>query len=316
MAERFKRLAILHSRRASPGARHHMVSLIAEDLAALGVEIVHLYGTSAFEPADALLVHVDQSRVPKSVTRFAERYPRRINAGALDIRKQTFADGLLKRGDTYDAPVIVKSDLNYGGVPEYLGLSLVERAWAKAGRLVVPGPSIRILTKEDYRIFPRLADVPEGYFGRGNIVQKMLYERAGEKFVLREYLFLGNLHYENIEHSDTLIISEDQHISCMPFTPHPRLIEMRRKLNLDYGKIDYVMVDGAPFIFDANKTMGLGEKIGTDGFGDGLREMLRAFAGEIRRVLMHAEEGFSLPAPQSGATQPASLSAQSHRRAP
>ncbi|HRK69512.1 MAG TPA: hypothetical protein PKY73_18325, partial [Hyphomonas sp.] len=108
----------------------------------------------------------------------------------------------------------------------------------------------------------------------------------------------------------------DQHISCMPFTPHPRLIEMRRKLSLDYGKIDYVMVDGAPFIFDANKTMGLGEKIGTDGFGDGLRQMLRAFSGEIRRVLMNSEEGFSLPAPQSGATQPASLSAQSHRRAP
>lgn len=315
MAERLKKLAILHCRRTEPGGRHHMVSLIADDLAALGVEVVHLYGTSAYEPADALLVHIDLSRLPESVTRFSERYPRHINARALDIRKQSFADGLLKRGDRYDAPVIVKSDLNYGGVPEFISLSLAERAWAKAERLLLPGPSIRIQTKEDYRVFPSLADVPYGYFGRGNIVQKMLHERRGGKYVLREYLFLGNLHYENIEHSDGEIISEDEHVSCLPFTPHPRLIEMRRKLNLDYGKIDYVMVDGTPFIFDANKTMGLGAKAGTQGFGEGLRQMLRAFAGEIRRVLMDPEADFTLPAAEAGARQLPSRSAQPPHRA-
>ena len=222
----------------------------------------------------------------------------------------------MKQGDTYDAPVIVKSDLNYGGAPEFLSLSFAERAWAKIARLLLPGPSIRILTKNDYRVFPSLADVPKGYFGRGNIVQEMRHERHGDKFVLREYFFLGNLHYENIEYSNAEIISEDEHVSCLPFTPHPRLIEMRRKLNLDYGKIDYVMVDGAPFIFDANKTMGLGEKVGTDGFGEGLRQMLRAFAGEIRRVLMTTEAGFTLPAARSGAKQTPSPSAQPPHRAP
>ncbi len=311
MAKRIKRLAILHSRTAARGGRHHMVSLIAEDLAAQGIEVVHLYDTRNYVPADALFVHVDLSRVPARVQHFAERYPLHINAAARDIRKRTFADGLLSKGDSYDAPVIVKSDLNYGGIPEYEAQSLATRALAKTFRLITRSPSVRILSKEDYQIFLSLEDVPEGYFGPGNVVQKMFLEKDGGKNVLREYMFLGSLHYENIERSDTEIITEDEHVSCLPFTPHPRLIEVRRRLKLDYGKIDYVMVDGTPFIFDANKTMGLGGKTG-EAFGPGLRQMLRAFAGEIRRVLHDADSAsFTLAGGAGAAAEQTSRSVQS-----
>jgi hypothetical protein len=112
-----------------------------------------------------------------------------------------------------------------------------------------------------------------------------MLEKDGEKNLLREYMFLGNLHYENIERSSAEIITEDEHISCEPFVPHPRLLRLRRQLNLGYGKIDYVMVDGEPFIFDANKTIGMGSKGGSEGFGEGLRVMLKAFAEEINRSL-------------------------------
>ena len=73
--------------------------------------------------------------------------------------------------------------------------------------------------------------------------------------------------------------------------PHPRLLNLRHRMKLDYGKIDYVMIDGEPFIFDANKTMGLGSKAGTEAFGDGVNRMLKAFAEEIAS---------SMEAPASG----------------
>jgi hypothetical protein len=116
-------------------------------------------------------------------------------------------------------------------------------------------------------------------------VQKFLPEKDGDKNILREYFFLGDVHYENIERSSSEIIDEDEHLSCRPFTPHPRLLETRHKLGLDFGKIDYVMVEGQPFIFDANKTPGLGQG---DYFNRHNRHMLRNFAEELRQIIVRA----------------------------
>lgn len=291
MAERNTRLVILHSRAAARGAPHHMVSVIAAHLERRGVEIVHLYGASKFVPADGVLVHVDLSVVPPAYERLARKYPLQFNAAARDIRKHVFADGLLGRDDTYTGAVIVKSDLNYGGVPEYNELTRLQRGLRKLGRLLRGLPAPALLTKADYRVYPSLADVPAHHFTDGAIVQKMMLEKDGEKNLLREYMFLDDLHFENVERSASEIITEDEHLSCAPFTPHPRLIDMRRRLGLDYGKIDYVMIAGTPFIFDANKTIGMGHKAGTAGFGEGLQGMLRDFSTEIFRKLTKSRAG-------------------------
>lgn len=280
-----KKLAILHARSAPRGGHHHMVALIAEDLEKLGVDVIHLYGTSKLVPADAIFVHVDLSVVPEDIAAFARRYPLQINGAALDIRKRTFADGLLYPGATYDAPVIVKSDLNYGGAPEHDERNMFERAARRLQRTLKRLPPPVISSKSDYRIFPTFESVPLEYYDDAHVIQKLILEKDEGKNILREYMFLGNMHYENIERSEAEIITEDEHVSCLPFTPHPRLIEFRNRLKLDYGKIDYVMVDGAPFIFDANKTIGVGHKVGTSEFGEGNRAMLRAFAIEIHRIL-------------------------------
>lgn len=291
MSARSRRLAVLHSRATPAGAPHHMISLVEKHLRELGVEVVHLRNPNRFVPADAIFVHVDLSVVPDKITRLAAKYPLQINAEARDIRKTSFADGLLERWNTYDAPVIVKSDLNYGGMPEYQALGLAGRAIHKARRLLNGRPAPKVASKSDYRIYPTLSAVPDEMFADGTVVQKLLLEKDGDRNILREYIFLGNLHYENIERSARAIIAEDEHVSCEPFVPHPRLINLRRRMKLDYGKIDYVMIDGEPFIFDANKTMGLGEKLGTADFGDGVERMLKAFAEEIAEALLTPGSG-------------------------
>ncbi|MDP1555551.1 MAG: hypothetical protein Q8L84_08840 [Hyphomonas sp.] len=319
MTERPKRLAILHSRAAPRGTRHHMIVVIADRLREMGIEVVDLYGTDHFVPADAVFVHVDISVVPPSLQRFAQRYPIRINAGACDIRKRRFADGLLARGSDYPAPVIVKSDLNYGGAPEFHELSLRDRAVRRARRMLAGQPRPRIVSKADYRIFPTLDSVPADYFTGDNVVQKLLLEKDGTKNLLREYMFLGDLHYENIERSDETIITEDEHVSCLPFTPHPRLRALRLKLGLDYGKIDYVMIGGEPFIFDANKTIGLGAKSQTDQFGEGVNEMLQAFAASLFSLLNNsgaaAQPATAAPAAVPEPTEPSAQCPEAVRRA-
>lgn len=311
MQARRKKLAILHDEGAPRGSHQHMVGKIAEFLRAMDVEIVNLYGTGYFEPADAVFVHVDRSVVPAKMVRFARRFPEQINLNACDIRKRAFADGLLEPGDVYPAPVIVKSDLNYGGAPELASRSLLTRLTHRIARLATRTPRRLIAQKSDYRIFPALSDVPADYFTPDNIVQKLMLEKDGAKNVLREYIFLKSLHYENVEHSLSEIITEDEHISCLPFTPHPRLISLRRRLKLDYGKIDYVMVDGEPFIFDANKTLGLGDYGDSEQFAEDYQTMLKAFAEEIYRLLNESERRAG-PATgsQSGDSEPKARSSR------
>ncbi|MFN7164064.1 MAG: hypothetical protein ACK4P2_04530 [Hyphomonas sp.] len=280
-----RRLVMLHSRSTPRGARHHMAARIADHLAERGTEIIHLQGTDVFVPADAVFVHVDLSVLPQAYAQFAQRYPLQLNARAQDIRKRVYADGLLERGEAYDGPVIVKTDLNYGGAPEHFERSPAARMARRLARLLRGAPAPVIRSKADYRVFAALADVPQACFTPENVVQKLVVEMADGKHVLREYLFLGDLHYENIERSGNVIITEDEHVSCRPFVPHPRLLAVRRKLNLDYGKIDYVMAGGEPFIFDANKTPGIGAAKDPDELSTDMHLMLEAFAGEMLRLL-------------------------------
>lgn len=296
MTVRPKRLAILNSPATPRGVRQHMVAFIEDFLRESGVEVIHLYGTDRFVPADALFVHVDLSVVPDSVGQFASRYPIAINAHATDIRKHRFVDGLLEAGADYPLPVIVKSDLNYGGTPEFHALNLFQRATRKAGRILMGTPAAPILEKSSYKVFPSLSDVPPRFFSPHTVVQKMLPEKDGDMYVLREYMFLGDLHYESIERSEKPVFTEDYHVSCLPVTPHPRLLAMRRQLRLDYGKIDYVMHDGVPFIFDANKTMGLGAYGNTSDFAQDIIDMLRAFAESVHHALIAGRFEASGPA--------------------
>jgi len=285
LADQHRRVAILNTPDTPRHARHHLICIIQDMLRNFGVEVIHLYGTDTFVPADLLFVHYDRSVVPAAVTRFAQRYPLHVNAHARDIRKHTYVDGLLSHDSLYEGPVIVKSTLNYGGEPELNARSLLERVQQRAGRLAGLKNAPLMRTKKDYRVFDHIREVPGHYFSRHYVVQKFLPETDGEKNVLREYIFLGNYHFENIERSTDLIINEDENVSCLPFQPHARLLHMRNRLKLDYGKIDYTMIDGKPFIFDANKTLGLGEFHASTRFGDNYSGMLSLFALEIIRIL-------------------------------
>jgi hypothetical protein len=157
-----KRIAVLfHERERGLDPARYLVHHFAEFWRADGHDVVDVYGTERLVPADIALVHVDLTVVPGSYLEFAARYPVVLNGRVRDIRKTTTSRYLLRPGDDWECPVIVKTDLNHAGSPERVyasrWLRRSDRARALADRLTRRGA---INGSRDYRVFDRASDVP------------------------------------------------------------------------------------------------------------------------------------------------------------
>ena len=122
------RIAVLfHARERGLDPARYLVHHLAEPWREDGHDIVYVYGIKRFVPADLALVHVDLSIVPEDYLDFAAQYPIVLNGRVRDIRKTTTSRYLVRPGDGWDGPVIVKTDLNHGGSPERIYASRLLR---------------------------------------------------------------------------------------------------------------------------------------------------------------------------------------------
>jgi hypothetical protein len=227
----------------SQGASAYSIDYLSKLWREDGHEVIYLFGTSEFVPADVVIVHIDLSVVPDEYLEFAARYPVAVNGGVHDIRKSTFSTGILKQNDHYDGKVIVKSDLNYAGVSEryFFGCSELP---------LFPNPN-------DYRIFDHLSQVPKIYFDSPEaIAEKFEPEIENGFYCLRNYHFLGDRTFCLRWKSQTPIVNGRSRQDAEEIEPHPEIVAARERLKFDYGKFDYVVVDGKPILFDINKTEG------------------------------------------------------------
>ncbi len=214
-------------------------------------------------PADIILVHVNLSVVPEDYLEFASRYPIALNGRVRDIRKSTTSPNLVRRGDPWDGPVIVKSDLNYAGAPErMLQQSWLYRRWRPwrgltriAGELT--GREATFSDWRDYPIFDRLADVPEQWFDNRNaVVERFRPEIENGLYHLRIYQFLGDRWTCSRLASPHPVLKAETSVSVERVDTHPEVLAWREKLGMDYGKLDYVVNEGTVVLLDANKTTG------------------------------------------------------------
>jgi hypothetical protein len=232
-----------------------------------GHQVTFHRGVKQFVPADLVLVHVDLSVVPDAYLEFAARYPVAVNGRVKDIRKSAISENLVRPGDGWDGPVIAKSDLNYAGRPELsvgvrglvsrrrLGrsaLRLLERVWHGA----MPSP---FHSWRDYRIFAHRDLVPPVLLHDPRVVvERFLPEIENGLYHLGMYQFLGDRwSCLRLASADPLLKAGNS-VSIERVEPPPELEAWRRRLHLDYGKIDYVMHQGRPVLLDANKTTGAG----------------------------------------------------------
>lgn len=260
------------------GARHIVVLFRAgsSDEAIAGTAVYHLArhwreaghrvtfvrGARRFVPADLAFVHVDLSVVPDEYLALAASYPAAVNGRVKDVRRSTTSENLVTAGDGWSGPVIAKSDLNYAGGPElasglrrFVGRRLLRAAdRLRPGALPSPFESWR-----EYRIFADRDAVPERLRrDRRVVLERFLPEIEGGLYHLRMYQFLGNRWSCVRIASPEPLVKAGNSVRLEHVEPHPLLEEWRRRLHLDYGKIDYVMYEGRPVLFDANKTVGAG----------------------------------------------------------
>ena len=150
-----------------------------------GFEVEVVQGIGREFEADIVISHIDLTVVPEEYTVFLKKYPVVINREATDISKSRISQILLKPGDAYDGPVIVKTVANFGGIPELdhqdgMGQTVIdcERPWRK----------VEHLDPHNYPRFESIGKVPTGVWkNRKLIVERFLSER---EFKADEMLFI------------------------------------------------------------------------------------------------------------------------------
>ena len=260
-----RRIAILmHEKDGEHTIHQYVITLLADHWREDGHEVFFLFGTKRFVPADLIIVHVDLSVVPDSYLRFAARYPVAVNGRVRDIRKSTFSTGLLRPDDLWQGPVIVKSDFNYAGEPERLReeprvQSPLRRLWTsvRADRQRPPTEAF-FETSGDYRVYDRLSEVPAAFFDDSRlVVQKFFAERDSDGlYCVRIMNFLGDRISCMRLKGRKPIVNGPSTEAVESVEPHAEILEARKRLNFEFGKFDYVVVDGKAILLDINKTVG------------------------------------------------------------
>ena len=276
-----KRIAVLfHSGNSATGVTSYSVDHLAGYWREDGHEVVYLFGTKTYVPADLLLVHVDLSVVPDEYLDFASRYPIVLNGQIRDIRKSVVSTHLVDPHQSWTGPVIVKSNFNYGGAPEQSltpgWLTKHFSAWRTACHV-----ADRITGRESftdwtsYRVYDSVEDVPSSFFKRRDIVvERFMPERENGLYHLRMYQVLGDRWTCMRVASSQPVIKASLSVSSEEIEPHSEVHTWRKQFNLDYGKFDYLVHEGHPVLIDVNKTTGASNQVA----GARLQEMRRRLA--------------------------------------
>jgi hypothetical protein len=243
----------------------HLIHDLARRWTARGIDVVVRQGVRAPPDADGAVLHVDRTFTPARYLRYATRYPAALNDTIRSISKRRVSTLRVMRGDGYAGPVIVKSVLNHGGVPEFesWGNSRRLQSLRKIQRLPWWVSGMFLPSLQGYPIYDSSAAVPRAVWLHPLlIVERLMVERHSsdaERYVLRHWTFLGDrdMHYHEVRHGS--VAGRGNVIERGLGGPVPaELRAVRAAYGFDYGKFDYVIVDGRIVLFDCNRTPGAG----------------------------------------------------------
>jgi hypothetical protein len=198
--------------------------------------------------ADMVILHTNTTRTPNKFLHAARKFPVNINGSVADISKRAISDHLLTRDSAWDGPVIVKSDLNYGGRPE----EQINRRAQEAFRMA-PFPGVT--DKRRYTVYDTLSNAPEAVWADHDlVVEKFLPEVLPDGYAMRTYIFAGTAERATLHVAKEPIIKGKGIFRSEQAEVPDELRAIRRRLGFDFGKFDYVVRDGRPILLDANKT--------------------------------------------------------------
>jgi hypothetical protein len=204
-----------------------------------------------------LFVHVNLTDVPHAWLADAKEYETSVNAKALSINRNLYSKAKIARNVDYDGPVIVKTVLNHRGIPE-LRHGLRANWSGRAKRL-----AYRTIWKDrwhtlcpEYPVLDSKSDVDQQVWeGDTHIVERFIPGTAQPPITKHRWEFLGELSLLTRSVFDDVLCKPENFVHVEQLHDVPQeMQDLRAKLNLDFGSIDYFeTVDGAIAI-DCNKT--------------------------------------------------------------
>ncbi len=257
-----RRVAILHHPLQDP--RRTLLGHVARRWVAAGVEVLYLCDPAQHRDADLAILHVDLTRVPDPFAAWARRFPRTLNGRPPEVRKRAVSTNLVRPGDGWGGPVIVKTDLNYGGRPERALAKRRRGRWRRVlGRVIggVADPNVagRLPHPARYPVYPDAATVPAATWADpALVVERFLPERVGSHFALRKLWCLGDRTLAWRALGTCPVVKASCIVRREPIAPSAAVDAWRRARGLDYGKVEYVQPGAEEVVIDLNPTPGLG----------------------------------------------------------
>ncbi len=239
----------------------HHIRFLTEIWQNSGHQVRTVQAFSDEEPADVGFLHIDLTHIDAGVVEWGHRYATLINQFPTDISKRRISTNLVSHSDKYEGPVIIKTDLNRGGKPEFYRekrrlfsdpAELIRRELARRGAWRFA----RTLPPNDYPVMDRKSDVPDWVWSKPEfVVEKFLPERQDGLYVSRIWVFLGDQEYGRVEMGESPTGRGARAVRKMWCDEIPDSIRaFRSSLKMDYGKIDWAMGVDGPEVFDANRT--------------------------------------------------------------
>jgi len=224
--------------------------------AGLGWRLLERCGSES--PASVAFVHVDLTDVPAEFDGITSRYAHAINGGAATVDRRLYSRLRLMSDDAYQGPVIVKTAHNSRGFPELRyesRKSILARAGHVARKLAIPGYKARLCP--EYRVYRSLAEVPASAWDDPRLfVERFAPGTLTPPFTRYKYNFCLDVE-QNSRATFSSLLYDDGTVESFEVVEEvpDEVRRVRQSLNLDYGAIEYFVVDGDCCVIDANKTM-------------------------------------------------------------
>lgn len=201
----------------------------------------------------AAVVHVDLTDLPPPFEHVRHFYERCLNGRALSIHRRAYSRALLTRDSDWCGPVIVKSALNHRGLPE---LRFAMRRGLLRGGSSESRRCLRERLCPPYGLYASLAEVPQAaWHDPALVVERFLPGRLETPVVKHRYDFMLDVELHTCASFDSLLCEpESMRRVDFPHAAPDAVRALRAALHLDFGSIDYFMVEGEAWPIDANKT--------------------------------------------------------------
>ncbi len=261
---------LLHERDKRERVKPYLLSACQEVWATRGIDVELLWGTDRPATGDVVISHVNLTRMPKRYVEFLERYPVVVNSQVRDVSKRTISSHLVTVDESYNGPVIIKTNRNAGGLRELRALGssgplapflavkgrvrhrLVQRSARYRPALLAWAAT---LSPSHYPVFSSIRDVPRAVFDNKDlVVERYLPEVEGKYYCLRSYCFLGDRSITVKIKSIHPVVKAGSIVQREEVPVAESIVAARHELGFDYGKFDYVEHDGKAVLLDANPT--------------------------------------------------------------